>query len=244
MHALLEEYAHLPDTIDGPHDFYFGTSVFASKEDVKDFLTQIWQQPIDEEKPELGFRPVICLHYSNGSGSMLASMWKEIEFDPGKMDTTIAMLDGQVIAQQANVTSNQYAEIDYILQQFYVSPHGLGHAGNTAAYVIIAAILSTLRRELYHSAENVKSKAGRHGQSASVAAQVIINGLMERPTPVPPCGVEVYCYRCGSNAHYFHECPNTDFTCSNCQNSPVPWKRENAASHKEGLCIFRRKFFY
>ncbi|KAK3214940.1 hypothetical protein GRF29_19g1749588 [Pseudopithomyces chartarum] len=242
--ATLQEYAHLPASTADPDAFHFGTSVFASKEELKYFLTQIWQQPIDEEKPELGFRPIVCLEYGNGSGSVSAAMWKEIGFDPAKMDNTIAMLDGQVIAEQAKITRNQFATIDYLLAQFQISPHACDHAGNTAAYVIIVAMLCALRKHLYQSTQNEKSKPGQHGQSTSVAAQVVVNRLMERPTPAPPTGVEIYCHRCGSHEHKFRQCINTDFICNGCLLSPVSWKRDNAASHKEGLCIFRPRFFH
>lgn len=244
MHTRLQEYAHLPASTADPDAFHFGTSVFASKEELKYFLTQIWQQPIDDEKPELGFRPIVCLEYGNGSGSVSAAMWKEIGFDPAKMDNTIAMLDGQVIAEQAKITRNQFATIDYLLAQFQISPHACDHAGNTAAYVIIVAMLCALRKHLYQSTQNEKSKPGQHGQSTSVAAQVVVNRLMERPTPAPPTGVEIYCHRCGSHEHKFRQCINTDFICNGCLLSPVSWKRDNAASHKEGLCIFRPRFFH
>ncbi|KAF1972646.1 hypothetical protein BU23DRAFT_643308 [Bimuria novae-zelandiae CBS 107.79] len=159
------------------------------------------------------------------------------------MDTTIAMLDGQVIAEQVNITQNPYADIDYILKQFYISPTDSENCGNTAAYATIVSILCALRKHLYQSPLNTKSKPGQYGQSSSKATQAVLNGLTERPTPAPPAGTEVYCHRCGNEDHDVTDCPNTNFICSVCLQSPIPWKRENASSHKEGLCVFRHKIF-
>jgi hypothetical protein len=207
MQLRLREQAHLSGGNGDPNAYHFGTSVFASKEEVADFLTQIWHQPMDEEDPELGYRPVICIQHGSSYGQRAS--WEELGFDPHKMDTTIAMLDSQVIAEQSKLTRNPYAEIDYILSQFKIQPFDSSNCGNAAAYITISSILCALRKHLYQSPQNPKYKPGEHGQSASKPAQVVVNELMERPTPAPPVGTEVYCPRCGSYQHLGSECPHS-----------------------------------
>ncbi|KAL1610597.1 hypothetical protein SLS60_002267 [Paraconiothyrium brasiliense] len=208
MHLILKEYAHLPAGNGNPDAYHFGTSVFASKDEVVDFLTQIWNQPMDEENVELGLRPVICLQHGNTNGS--TALWLDLGFDPANMDTTIAVLDNQVIAQQSKLTRNPYADLDYLLSQFKIQPDDSDNCGNAATYITISSILSALRKHLYQSPKNPKSKPGQHGQSASKTAQMVVNELLERPTPSPPVGTEVYCLRCASRDHFFTECPHTD----------------------------------
>ena len=241
MHLRLREHAHLPnDTSDAR--YHFGTSVYASKDEAREFLEQIWNQLLDEQHPELGLRPIILLHHGPVTTPLSGSICQDLGFDPSKMDATIAILDNQVIADQTKITSNRYPEINYILGPFKIAPHDFGNCGNAAAYMTIVSMLATLKQDLYYSRKNPKSKPGRHGPSESKTTQMVVDWLMERPTPAPPIGQQVYCHRCGSDEHYFVHCPNTDFVCNVCQQSPVLWKQENAKSHKEGLCIFRAKF--
>ncbi|KAJ4349501.1 uncharacterized protein N0V89_008117 [Didymosphaeria variabile] len=208
MHLRLQEHAHLPAGNSNPDAYHFGTSAFASKDEVVDFLTQIWTQPMDEENLELGLRPVICLQH--GNMYELAALWQDLGFDPAKIGTTIAMLDGQVIAEQSKLTRNPYAELDYLLAQYKIQPKDSGNCGNAAAYITISSMLSALRKHLYQSPSNPKAKPGKHGQSASKTAQSVVNELMERPTPAPPVGTEVFCIRCVSSDHFFTECPHSD----------------------------------
>jgi hypothetical protein len=208
MQLRLRKHAHLSGGNGDPNAYHFGTSVFPSKEEVVEFLTQIWYQPMDEENSELGYRPIICLQHGSSYGQ--GASWQELGFDPQKMDTTIAMLDSQVIAEQSKLTRNPYAEIDYILSQFKIQPYDSGNCGNAAAYITISSMLCALRKHLYQSPQNPKYKPGEHGQSASKPAQVVVSELMERPTPAPPVGTEVYCVRCGSYQHFLPKCPHSD----------------------------------
>ncbi|OAG00001.1 uncharacterized protein CC84DRAFT_1103243, partial [Paraphaeosphaeria sporulosa] len=204
-HLRLLENTHVPSITSDPNAYHFGTSVYASKEEVVNFLHDIWHQPLDEENPELGYRPIICLQHGNPLGHR--ATWKELGFDPMKMDTTIAMLDNQVIAQQSKLTRNSYAEIDYLLSQFKIQPRDSTNCGNAAVYITISSVLCALRQHLYQSLRNPKSKPGQYGQSASKTAQAVVNEWMERPTPAPPVGNEAYCLRCKSHEHLFTECP-------------------------------------
>ncbi|KAF2438149.1 hypothetical protein P171DRAFT_372094 [Karstenula rhodostoma CBS 690.94] len=205
MHLRQREHVHLPGSSDDPNAYHFGTSVFTTKDEMVNFLTDIWSQPMDEENPELGYRPIICVQHGNPYGHGAA--WQELGFDPVKMDTTIAMLDSQVIAEQSKLTRNSYVEIDYLLGQFKIQPSTPTNCGNAAIYITIASMLCALRKHLYQSPQNPKSKPGEHGQSASKTAQAVVNEMMKRPTPVPPVGTEVYCLRCRSYEHFFTECP-------------------------------------
>lgn len=123
------------------------------------------------------------------------------------MDTTIAMMDSQVIAEQSKLTRTLYAELDYLLDQFKIQPCGSTNCGNAAVYITISSILCALRKHLYQSPQNPKSKPGEYGMSVSKTAQAVVNKWMERPTPAPPVGTEVYCLRCESYEHFSAECP-------------------------------------
>ncbi|KAF2250389.1 hypothetical protein BU26DRAFT_604555 [Trematosphaeria pertusa] len=236
MHLRLRRGAHLPAGPGDPDAFHFGTSVFVSHEEALDMLHEIWHQPIDEKNPGLGFRPIICLSF--GDNHSLSKTRKDFDFDPANISTTAAMLDAQVIATQARITSSQYPSIEYLLHQFRILPHDHGNSGNAAAYITMVAFLSALRKEVYESLQNPRAKPGQSGPSSSKPAQHVINWLMQRPTPAPPFGTTTYCYRCSNWAHVFVQCQEKDFVCSKCLRSDSTWRRANAATHKEGLCIF------
>jgi hypothetical protein len=161
------------------------------------------------------------------------------DFEPASLPTTVAVLDAQLIPAQAKMTRNATASFEYLLKQFKITPFHPENSGNAAMYATMIAILSVLRLELYATTGNTAGKPARTGQSSSKDAQTVVQSLMEWPTPAPPFGVEVYCWRCGSGMHGVDACPNEDLTCSRCEVSVHKWRRENAGTHIEGLCAFR-----
>jgi hypothetical protein len=239
LHLRIRSHAHLPSPNGDPDAFHFGCSVFVTHEDAMDLLHQIWHQPIDLTNAEKGCRAVICLSYGNNDG---LSKIRNVDFDfvPANMRTTIASLDAQNIAVQAKITSKSNATIDYLLSIFKITSFDVDNTGNAATYITVLAFLSVLRFELYRSETNPRAKPGQKGVSSLKPAQSVMQWLMERPTPAPPFGVTTYCSRCSSFIHIAVECPNTDLVCSKCLASKTKWRQENAVTHKEGLCIFRR----
>lgn len=238
LHLRIRPNAHLPSASGDPNAYHFGTTVYVSQEEAMGMLHDIWHQPMDETYSR-GFRPIVYMSFGDNDG--VGKVRKEaFGFDPSSVDTTVAVLDAQYIAVQAKITSSTTAPLEYILRQFKIKPFDVDNGGNAAMYTTVVAILSTLRKELYTSAENPRAKAGQKGQSTSKSAQSVMQWLMEWPTPAPPYGVPIYCWRCGSAAHSFAECPNSDLECSKCTNSPHAWRKANAGTHMEGLCVFRR----
>lgn len=238
LHLRIRSQAHLPSPNGDPDAFHFGCSVFVTHEEATELLHQVWHQSIDPTRPEEGYRPVICLSY--GDNDAIGKIRNnDFEFVSTRMRTTIASLNAQNIAVQAKITSKSDATIEYLLPIFKITPIDVDNAGNAATYITILAFLSVLRDELYGSDTNPRAKPGQKGISSSKSAQSVMQWLMERPTPAPPFGVTTYCWRCSSFIHTAAECPNTDFVCSKCLASKAKWRQENAATHKEGLCIFR-----
>ncbi|KAH9876540.1 hypothetical protein J1614_003671 [Plenodomus biglobosus] len=228
-------HAHLPTATDESGVFHFGTTVYVTKEEALKLLHQIWHQPLDEAN---GMRPIIYVHFGNNDG--IGRMRKDdFDFDPSRFATTVATLDAQNIPAQANITRHTDASLEYLLRQFRIKAFHEGNAGNAAMYTMVVAILSALRKELYASTENPRAVPGQKGLSSSKSASSVMQWLMERPTPPPPFGITMYCWRCGSVAHEFGECPNADLACGKCAKSILAWRRENAGSHIDGLCIFR-----
>lgn len=238
LHLRLRSSAHLPTAGGHASAYHFGTTIFVSHDEAMDMLGQIWNQPIDESNPEKGMRPVIYMHFGNNDG-LSKTRKDQFSFDPAPLPTTVAVLDAQNIPVQAKITRSATASLDYLLLQFKISPINFGNAGIAAMYATTVAILSALRKELYGSEDNPRAKPGQKGISRAKAAQSVIQWLMERPTPAPPFGVTIYCWRCGSEAHSFLECPNEDLSCSRCEKSVLAWRRANAGTHVEGLCTFR-----
>ncbi|KAF1832831.1 hypothetical protein BDW02DRAFT_624823 [Decorospora gaudefroyi] len=238
LHLIIRPYAHLESTASGLDPFHFGTTIFVSEEGALDLLHQIWHQPMDDQRPSNGFRPIIYMSF--GDNDRVGKARKAaFDFDPTNFTTTIAVLDAQIIPQQTKITRRADATFEYLLQQFKISVFHVENAGNAAMYATIIAFLSALRFDLYASLENKVGKPGRKGHSSSKAARSVIQALMEWPTPAPPFGGTVYCWRCGSDAHNFVECPNTDLVCSRCEGAIHQWRKENAGTHMEGLCVFR-----
>ncbi|KAF1850253.1 uncharacterized protein K460DRAFT_350331 [Cucurbitaria berberidis CBS 394.84] len=237
LHLRIRSHAHLPSTGDA-NAYHFGTTTFVSQEEALHMLHEIWHQPMDEADPDKGLRPIVYMSFGDNDG--MGKMRKTaFDFDPSSMSTTVAILDAQNIPVQAKITRSQTAPFEYLLQQFKIQAFDFDNGGNAAMYATVIAILSALRNELYGSLDNPRAKAGQKGQSSSKSAQSVIQWLMEWPTPAPPIGVSMYCWRCGSAEHSFTECPNSDLECSKCMNSPHTWRKENASTHTEGLCIFR-----
>jgi hypothetical protein len=238
MHLRIRPHAHIPPATGNADSFHFGATTFVSTEEAMDLLHQIWHQPLDENDLGKGLRPIIYMYFGGNDG--LGKMRKTtFDFDPSNCDTTVAVLDAQNIPVQAKITRSPHAGLNYLLQQFKIVAFDHENGGNTAVYSTIVAISSALRTELYSSISNPRAKAGQTGQSSSKSAQSVLQWLMERPTPPAPFGIVTYCSRCGSGAHLFTECPNTDLGCSRCERSSHVWRRNNANTHIEGLCVFR-----
>lgn len=238
LHLRIRSHAHLPTGTGEACAFHFGNTVFVSREEALDLVHQIWHQWRDEERPKMGLRPIIYMHFGNNDG--LGKMRKtHFDFDPSSLMTNVATLDAQIIPVQAKITRHDTASLDYLLKQFRITPFDVQNGGNAAMYTSIVAVLSTLRKELYMCADNPRVKAGQKGQSSLKSAQEVLQRLMEWPTPAPPFGLGTYCWRCGSGSHNFLECPNSDLVCSRCERSMHVWRRENANTHVEGLCAFR-----
>ncbi|CAO2647596.1 Nn.00g085180.m01.CDS01 [Neocucurbitaria sp. VM-36] len=237
LHLRIRSHAHLPSASGDPNSYHFGTTIFVSQKEALDMLHEIWHQPMDETDPGKGLRPIVYMSYgdNNGVGRMRKAAF---DFDPSSMSTTVAVLDAQSISVQAKITRSQDASLEYLLHQFKISPLDVDNGGNAAMYATVIAILSTLRNELYGSVDNPRAKAGQKGPSSAKSAQSVMQWLMEWPTPAPPFGIPLYCWRCGWE-HAFTECPNSDLECSKCRKSPLAWRKENASSHMEGLCVFR-----
>ncbi|KAF2849586.1 hypothetical protein T440DRAFT_533789 [Plenodomus tracheiphilus IPT5] len=235
LHFRIRRQTHLPTATGEASIFHFGTTVFVTKEEVLDLLQQIWHQPSAEAD---GMRPVIYMHFGSNDG--IGKMRKaQFDFDPTRFPTTIAVLDAQNIPAQAKITRHNDAPLRYLLPQFKIKPYNEDNAGNAAMYTTVVAILSSLRQELYASPETPRAVAGQKGMSISKSATSVIQWLMERPTPPPPFGITVYCWRCGSTIHEFSECPNNDLSCGKCEKSPLDCRKANAGSHIDGLCTFR-----
>ncbi|KAF2825440.1 hypothetical protein CC86DRAFT_419477 [Ophiobolus disseminans] len=199
MHLRICRSPHLPSTDASPDaflysicHFHFGTSVFVTEIEAQDWLYTFLYQQIDEVRPEKGYRPVICITY--GENDALGKIRKaDLDFVPINMDTTIAMVNAQDIAVQANITRHHNATIEYVLPIFKITPFHVGNAGNAAMYATIIAFLSVLRHNLYHSEDNPRAKPGQKSISSTKTATSATQGLMEHPTPVPPFGVTTYC---------------------------------------------------
>lgn len=238
LHLVIREHAHLDSTLTGLAPFDFGTTVYTSKEEAMSMLQDIWNQRMDETKEVAGLRPVIYMTFDNND-SVSKTRRVDFDFDAAAMDTTVAILDAQIIPQQSKITRHTNATFEYLLSQFKISGIQPDNAGNAAMYAAVIAILSALRLEIYSSVLNKVAKPGRTGQSSSKSAQSVIKSLVERPTPAPPYGVTVYCWRCGSGMHAFVECPNTDISCNRCEQAMHQWRRENAGTHIGAMCAFR-----
>lgn len=65
LHLRLRSHAHLPADNASPDAFHFGSSVFVTHQEAMDLLHQIWHQPMNSSRPENGYRPIICISYSD-----------------------------------------------------------------------------------------------------------------------------------------------------------------------------------
>jgi len=239
LHLVIRETAHLDFTPTCLDPFHFGATVYVSQEEALSLLHEMWHQPMDPQTPHSGFRPVIYMSFGANHG--ISKMRKPaFDFDPTAIDTTVATLDAQIKSQQTKITRHADATLAYLIPQFKIPCHHPENSGNPAMCATIVAVLSALRFELYSAIDNAAAKPGRTGQSSSKAAADVVQGLMGWPTPAPPVGVSVYCWRCGSIEHAFVACGNGDLRCARCEEAVQAWRRENAGTHTEGLCSFRR----
>ena len=238
LHLVIRSTAHLDSTPTGLDPFHFGTTVYVSHEEALNLLQQIWHQPMNEKKAASGFRPIVYMSF--GANDSISKMRKTaFDFDPSSIVTTIATLDAQVIPQQAKITRHADASLTYLLQQFKIPVHHPQNSGNAAMYATIIATLSAIRFEIYSCPVNKVAKPGQTGQSSCKSAESVVQGLMNWPTPAPPIGVRVYCWRCGIESHDFVDCLDVNLRCSKCEGATQPWRRDNAGTHVEGSCTFR-----
>ncbi|CAN9152915.1 unnamed protein product [Alternaria alternata] len=238
LHLVIRSTAHLDSTPTGLDPFHFGTTVYVSHEEALNLLQQIWHQPMNEKKAASGFRPIVYMSF--GANDSISKMRKTaFDFDPSSIVTTIATLDAQVIPQQAKITRHADASLTYLLQQFKIPVHHPQNSGNAAMYATIIATLSAIRFEIYSCPVNKVAKPGQTGQSSCKSAESMVQGLMNWPTPAPPIGVGVYCWRCGTESHEFVDCLDVNLRCSKCEGATQPWRRDNAGTHVEGSCTFR-----
>jgi len=238
LHLRIRSNAHLPLDDASPDAFHFGTSVFVTYDEALDLLHHIWHQPMNDDRPDKGYRPIIYL--SHGDNDALGKVRNiDCDFVPGQKDTTIATLNAQDIAVHTKITSKSDAAIEYLLPIFKIIPFHAGNAGNAAIYTTVIAFLSALRNEVYQSDDNPKARPGQKGPSSAKSAMTVVQGLMARPTPPPPFGVLIYCCKCSSYLHFAAVCPNTDFVCTKCLGSKTDWRVQNAQTHMEGLCVFK-----
>lgn len=237
FHLVIRSTAHLDPAINS-NSFHFGTTIYVSQDEALCFLHQIWHQPVDENRPDLGFRPIIYMFF--GENNAISKTRKvDFNFDPSTLDTTVATLDAQNIPQQCNITRFVDTSLTYLLNQFEIPVYHPENSGNAAMYATIVAMLSTLRFELYQALDNEVAKPGQTGQSRSKSAASVVQELMDWPTPAPPFGVLVYCWRCGSTAHTIRECPNKNARCKRCEGAEEAWRKENAGTHILVMCSFR-----
>ncbi|KAF2732572.1 hypothetical protein EJ04DRAFT_578317 [Polyplosphaeria fusca] len=202
-HYRLRENAHLVNNASflkgNPEKNHFGETRFLSAIQMNNALKNAFCWPVDENKPELGFCPVVILgHAVRGDFNMLRN---GIGFDAEEYDTVVRTIDTQQIADEncvaseALVKSGNRIGLARLASYYNSALRDQHNASNDIAYTMITAVLMGLGREIYGG--HIPQARGKK------TMQEVVNGLEIWSKSKSPSsfGVKKFCTRCDGNGH-------------------------------------------
>jgi hypothetical protein len=198
-----------------------------TKLEAASMLKEMFAWPIDHQKPELGFCPVVVLgHALHGDMAMLKST---LGFDAMALETVVKIIDTQQMAKECGYDSYGGNKIGLgnLVASCGFKYRDAHTASNDAAMTLIAAVQMVLPEEL----------KPRDGGLQQVVDDIEIASQLQEWA----WGNDLYCLRCGKYGHTKDKYRNkrcfAKVKCSHCATSQIEKRKQTAGTHRTECCI-------
>jgi len=227
-HARIQEHAHLLNIkfcVGNPDANRFGQTRFLKKEQARGMLKEMFAWPIDAEKPELGFCPVVVMgHALHGDMDLLRSA---LGFDADALGTVVSVIDTQVLARECGFTLRKQIGLRDLVGLCGFQYRDAHTASNDAAMTLIAAVQMVLPAALKPDDGGLQHVLDRVETASQMQAW--------------SWGDDLYCLRCGNYGHTKDDhggrkC-RAKVKCMHCAASIKEKRRRAAGTHRTEVCI-------
>jgi hypothetical protein len=235
-HARIMPNAHLQNNYKDagdPENFTFGHTKFVTMEEAKEILMATFLRTRPAADNSTAFQPIILI------GHAVSNFFEHVKHSFGinlqSYDTIIKVIDTQNLAKDMNMYGPKGPNISLqdLLAHFKLRLPNLHTAGNDAAGTLIAAVLTSLRDDIY-----------MHGIPQAVVVNRDIQDVVEcvqalgKSLPAPPWGREKFCTKCDRENHGRHEC-RAKVLCLKCAHSGVVKLCRSRKTHKTSKCAYQ-----
>jgi hypothetical protein len=216
----------------------FGQTRFVPRTEACEMLDSIFNWPIDENRPELGYCPVVLMgHALSGDLSMLSST---LGVHAAAFDTVVKIIDTQSLCIETDYWhSRNKAGLHALVPMCNFEYRNAHTASNDAAMTLICAIQMVLPDSLKsHTAAGINEPTG--GRSLQ---DVIDKVEVASQAQTWTWGAAKYCVRCGRRGHThtrnggYHERCKARVKCTHCTSSTDPKRKQKSGSHATKCCI-------
>ncbi|KAF2491826.1 hypothetical protein BU16DRAFT_441691, partial [Lophium mytilinum] len=202
-HFRIKDHGHLDNPLADSEGFDWGNTVWLSKAEAKEALTQCFSWLVeDTESTDLNhgknvkLRPILFLGHALRNDT--AELKKALDLDLDTLGTIVKTVDTQVMAKLKDIgpRGRRVIGLHDLCREHGISPTGLHNAGNDIACTMFCALLMVQedkilrtpawRQEIEKSAEEVKAAGRARGP--------------------PSWGVIMLCTRCGRDGHLKKSC--------------------------------------
>ncbi|KAE8827258.1 hypothetical protein PTNB73_09012 [Pyrenophora teres f. teres] len=236
VHARLKPYAHLHNDFPGagdPEKFELGTTKFVTEEEARQVLVDTFVRPHELDPTNL--QPIILVGHA--VENEFEHILEAFGVDLLSYGTIVKVIDTQVMAEEAGIRGPRgpLISLKNLLSHFNLTVPNLHSAGNDAAATLMAAVLITLKENLYPGVGTNKPPA----VVDNINIQWIVSALLtENKTPAPLWGVELFCTRCERENHLRANC-FAKLQCEICKCSGVKRLYNASRTHAAGRCMFK-----
>lgn len=226
---LLNQYTDAGD----PEAFNFGTTKFVSLEEAKKILINTFVRPRTVGNDSGQHQPIILVGHA--VETLLEHLRASFGIDLLNLGTIVKVIDTQNLAKDALIHSPKGPNISFsgLLEHFKLRIAQHHNAGNEAAGALIAALLTSLRDDIY-----------MHGTPQAVVVNRDIHDVIEhvqalgKSLPLPPWGQLKFCTKCDRNNHVRAEC-RAQVHCQACEQSGVVKLFKARKTHQMSKCLYQ-----
>lgn len=232
-HVRIEPNAHLINRKfcpGNPKANHFGNTRFLTVQETGEMLTELFNRPIDAQKPELGFCPVVILGQAIQKNDVVA-LDKALGFDIFALPHFMSTLDTQDLALESTwwrppaMHPNNKIGLRTLVEDvigFSYREHDPHTACNDTALTVVCALQMVLPTQ--------------YTANQSKTLDQVVKDVGELSKNVPfEHGRAKYCIRCGLRGHFDKFC-KAKVLCTKCNG--IPGRRGAAGSHDISCCCW------
>lgn len=151
-HARIMPNAHLLSRntdADNPEVFHFGTTRFITSDEAKEILINTFVRPRQSDDGSVAHQPIILI--GNAVQNLLSHINDSLGIDLLHLGTIFKAIDTQALAKDAFTHGPRGPNISlgHLLEYFKIRMPNLYNAGNEAVGALLAAVLTSLRDDIY-----------------------------------------------------------------------------------------------